>query len=336
MSFSIIGGADGPTSVFVAGRLGSVLGGVVFLIVLFILLAIFLYLLYYGYKLAFYYEDPKASPYEYEDNEQTRACKAVLDSAIAEFETATYESVTIISHDGLKLTGRYYHVKDNAPLEIVCHGYKGNATRDFCGNWKIAVEEGRNILSIDQRAHGDSEGHTITFGIKERYDVLKWIEYANERFGNVPIMLTGVSMGAATVLMVSGMKLPENVKAVLADCPYDAPSNIIKKVLGTDMGMPVKFVYPLIKLGGKLYGKFDLDADSPLEAVKNAKVPILLIHGDDDRFVPYEMSCNIKKAAPDNIEFHTIKGAGHALNYVTAPEEYTNIVKEFTIRNFNN
>lgn len=299
-------------------------------IILVLVIAAILFLLHYGYKLAFYYKDPLASPYEYTDDDQTRKCKEVLDSAIAEFENASYEDVTITSDDGLKLAGRYYHVADGAPMEIQCHGYKGNATRDFCGNWKIAREAGRNVLLIDERCHGKSEGHTITFGILERKDVMNWIQYAIQRFGNVPIMLSGVSMGAATVLMVSGMELPENVKAVIADCPYDAPANIIKKVLGKDMGMPVGIVYPLIRLGGMLYGKFNLEAASPVETVKQSKVPILLIHGDDDRFVPYEMSCNIHAAAPDKIEFHTIQGAGHALNYVTAPEEYKEIVHAFT------
>lgn len=299
-------------------------------IILILVVAAILFLLHFGYKLAFYYKDPLASPYEYTDDDQTRKCKEVLDNAIAEFENASYEDVTITSDDGLKLAGRYYHVADGAPLEIQCHGYKGNATRDFCGNWKIAREAGRNVLLIDERCHGKSEGHTITFGILERKDVMNWIQYAIQRFGNVPIMLSGVSMGAATVLMVSGLELPENVKAVIADCPYDAPANIIKKVLGKDMGMPVGIVYPLIRLGGMLYGKFNLEASSPVESVKQSKVPILLIHGDDDRFVPYEMSCNIHAAAPDKIEFHTIHGAGHALNYVTAPEEYKEIVYAFT------
>ena len=299
-------------------------------IILLALLAAALYVLHYGYKLAFYYTDPLASPYAYEETDQTDACKAVLDAAIGEFLAASYEEVSIKSHDGLKLTGKYYHTADGAPLEIHCHGYKGNAIRDFCGAWKIAKESGHNVLLINQRVHGGSEGHTITFGILERRDVLDWVKYANERFGKVPTMLCGVSMGAATVLMASGMELPANVKAVVADCPYDAPSNIIKKVLGQDMGMPVGIVYPLIRFGGMLYGKFNLDDDSPLEAVKRTKLPILLIHGDDDRFVPYEMSRNIHAAAPEKIRFHTVHGAGHALNYVTAPEAYTAAVREFT------
>lgn len=302
------------------------------LLLLTLLLAAFLYALHFGYKLAFQYDDPMASPYDYTDDDQTRKVKTVLDERIAEFLEAPYEEVSIISHDGLRLTGRYYHVADGAPLEIQCHGYKGNALRDFSGAWRIAKAAGRNVLLINQRCHGGSEGHTITFGILERKDVLGWIRYANNRFGNVPLLLSGVSMGAATVLMVSGMELPKNVKGVIADCPYDAPSNIIKKVLGQDMGMPVKIVYPLIRLGGMLYGKFNLNADSPVEAVKKARVPILLIHGDDDRFVPHPMSCNIHAAAPEKIEFHTIPGAGHALNYVTDPEGYTKIVNRFTER----
>lgn len=303
-----------------------------FWIILALVVAALLFVLHYGYKLAFYYEDPKASPYEYTDDDQTRKCKAVLDEAIGGFAEVPSEEVTITSRDGLTLYGRYYHVADGAPLEIQCHGYKGNATRDFCGNWKIAKDAGRNVLLIDQRCHGKSEGHTITFGILERYDCLAWIEYANARFGKVPILLSGVSMGAATVLMAAGLDLPENVKGIIADCPYDAPSNIIRKVLGKDMGLPVGVVYPLIRFGGMLYGKFNLNADSPVAAVQRAKVPILLIHGDDDRFVPYEMSCNIHAAAPEKIEFHTIHGAGHALNYVTAPEEYRRIVEDFTRR----
>ncbi len=287
------------------------------------------YALHYGYKLAFWYEDPKESPYAYADDDQTRAVRSHWDGAMKRFEAEPYEAVSIRSHDGLVLTGKYYHYREGAPLEIQCHGYKGNAIRDFCGAWAAAKEDGRNVLLIDQRCHGDSQGHTITFGILERQDVLGWIAWAEKRFGKIPVLLNGVSMGAATVLMAAGMDLPGQVRGVIADCPYDAPSNIIKKVLGQDMGMPVKLVYPLIRMGGRLYGRFNLDADSPTAAVKRAKVPILLIHGDDDRFVPYAMSQNIHAAAPEKIEFHTIEGAGHALNYASAPEYYRTTLRAF-------
>ena len=286
--------------------------------------------LHYGYKTAFYYADPRKSPCDYGTNDQILQVKPVLDAAIGEFDAVPFEAVSIRSHDGLTLTGKYYHIADGAPLEIYCHGYKGNAIRDFCGFWPVAKALKHNVLLIDQRCHGGSQGHTISFGIQEKKDVLNWVRWAENRLGPVNMALCGVSMGAATVLMASGMEsLPDCVKAIVADCPYDAPSNIIKKVLGQDMGIPVKVVYPLILAGGWVYGRFNLNADSPVEAVKRAQVPILLIHGDDDRFVPYPMSQNIHSAAPEKIDFHTISGAGHALDSATAPEAFQRTVKEF-------
>ena len=303
---------------------------VIWIILAAILLAAILFALHYGYKLAFYYEDPHTDPFAYNREGQIKPRAEALDQALQAFRDAPYEEVTIRSKEGLTLYANYYHYQDGAPLEIHCHGYKGNALRDFCGAWAVAKESGHNVLLIDQRCHGRSEGHTITFGILEKTDVIRWIGWANERFGQVPILLSGVSMGGATVLMVSGCELPENVKGIIADCPFDAPTNIIKKVLGQDMGMPVKLVYPLIRLGGRLYGRFDLNSDSPAEAVKRAKTPILLIHGDDDRFVPYPMSVNIHAAAPEKIRFHTVPGAGHAMDQIWDFETYRKVVKEFT------
>ena len=176
---------------------------------LWILLAILLagaaWGLHYGYKTAFYYDDPRKSPYEYGNNEQILRCKEVLDAAIEKYDAASCEAVSITSHDGLTLTGKYYHIADGAPLEIYCHGYKGNAIRDFCGFWPVAKELGHNVLLIDQRSHGDSQGHTISFGILEKQDVQNWVRWAEKRFGPVNMALCGVSMGAATVLMASGM-----------------------------------------------------------------------------------------------------------------------------------
>jgi len=299
------------------------------LIALALIAAALLFLLRFGYKLAFYYDDPCKDPLDYSPSDQVLPVKSFLDEAVTEFMAAPQEDISITSFDGLTLTGKYFHTADGAPLQIFCHGYKGNAIRDFCGGWRIARSLGHNVILIDQRCHGGSQGHTITFGIRERRDVLSWVAYARKRFGDVPMILSGVSMGAATVLMAGDLALPDNVKGIIADCPFDSPENIIRKVLGQDMGMPVAAVYPLIRLGGMVFGGFDLKSAAPLTAVPRAKVPILLIHGDADRFVPYDMSVAIHNAAPDKIRFHTIPGAGHALNFVTAPEEYTRIVKDF-------
>ena len=137
---------------------------------------------------------------------------------IREMEQLPFEPVSIRSRDGLTLRGRYYHMADGAPLQIQMHGYRGHALRDFCGGHKLARERGMNTLVVDQRAHGKSDGHVISFGINERYDCLAWAEYAADRWPESDIVLAGISMGAATVLMASDLPLPDQVKGIIADC----------------------------------------------------------------------------------------------------------------------
>ena len=126
-------------------------------------------------------------------------------------EKASCEEIQITSFDGCKLFGRYYHLRDGAPLEILFHGYRSCSFRDCSGGHLLSRKMGFNALVIDQRAHGKSSGNTITFGVKEHRDCKMWIDYAVRRFGtDCPIMLSGISMGAATVLMAAGLELPEN------------------------------------------------------------------------------------------------------------------------------
>ena len=192
---------------------------------------------YLAYRKAFYVpknskENICAIPF----GEQYECVKEHILSLIKEMDALTYESISITASDGVKLYARYYHVHDGAPLQIQFHGYRGSAFRDFCGGHKLAREAGHNILLVDQRAHGKSGGNTITFGIKERYDCLSWVNYAVERFGKeTPIFLSGVSMGAATVLMASELNLPDNVVGMIADSPYSSPDEIIRKVCREDI-----------------------------------------------------------------------------------------------------
>lgn len=239
------------------------------------------------------------------------------------------EKVSIRSYDGLKLTGRYYHTADGAPLDIGFHGYRATAIRDFSGGAKISFELGHNLLLVDQRAHGESEGKTICFGIRERYDCLEWINYAVSRFGeNTQVNLYGVSMGAATVLMASGLELPSNVRHIVADCPYSSPKDIICKV-AKDYGLSPKLLWPFISAGARLFGKFDPAETSAADAVKNAEVPILIIHGEDDRFVPDSMSLQVQEANPEKVTRQTFPDAGHGISFLKDPERYRKIVIEF-------
>lgn len=283
----------------------------------------------YAYRTAFH--SPKKGRRDYfimPKGEQYAVIKERMNSLMHELEEIPCERVSIESYDGKKLFARYYHTDDDAPLQIQFHGYRGSALRDFCGGTKLARESGQNILLVDQRAHGSSDGTTICYGIRERFDCQSWVNYACERFGSdKKIILSGVSMGAATVLMASELDLPDNVCAIIADSPYSSPEAIIRKVCD-DMGLPHRLAFPFVRLGAFLCAGLRIRGGA-VQAVKNSKTPILIIHGEDDRFVPIEMSRDIYAACRSKKRLETFPDAGHGLSYLTDTERYTRITEEF-------
>lgn len=239
-----------------------------------------------------------------------------------------YEEIFINADDGTKLFGRYYHLKDHAPIEILFHGYRSHPYRDCSGGHALARKMGFNTLVVDQRAHGSSGGRTITFGIKERLDCLAWIHYLNSRFPDAPMILSGLSMGAATVLMSADLNLPPNVTCIIADSPYSSPVDIIMKVC-RDEGYPAAICRPFLHLAAMIFGRFRLKDCTAKDAVRSAKVPVLLIHGEDDRFVPCEMSLEIAANCTSPVEVATFPSAGHGLSYLTDPIRYEKTVCRF-------
>ena len=240
------------------------------------------------------------------------------------------ELVSITSRDGLKLRGRLYlRGGADAPVDLCFHGWRAVGLRDFSGGGMFLLGEGHNVLLVDQRAQGDSEGSTMTFGVLERWDCLDWLDYIQTRPElRGPVTLYGVSMGAATVLLASALPLPENVRCIIADSPYSSPEAILGKV-SRDMGLPEKPALALLRGGAALFGGFRFEGISCAEAVRHAQVPILLIHGEEDRFVPPEMSREIAAANPERVKLLTFPGAGHGLSYLTDTLRYCRETTEF-------
>ena len=298
-------------------------------VIVLVIFSALIYALWYSYRIAFYSPNNKEQDvYAIPPGEQYEKIADRMLLQIHEFQKLPFEQVYINSYDGTKLAARYYHNADNAPLIIQFHGYRGNAVREYSGGSKLAIRAGYNSLVVDQRAHGKSGGHTISFGIRERFDCKAWAEYAAKRFGNMPIILSGVSMGAATVLMASDLHLPANVRGIIADCPYSSPEAIIRKVC-RDMKLPDKIIYPFIALGAFVFGGFRMGESSALDSVKHSNLPILLIHGDDDRFVPCDMSTEIKNACKGDIQLVTVPLAGHGISYLVDTERYENAFINF-------
>lgn len=239
------------------------------------------------------------------------------------------EKVEITSFDGLKLRGKYFEYAPGAPIELMFPGYRGEAERDLSGGVQRCFRLGHSALIVDQRCCGSSEGRTITMGIYESRDCLDWISFMLTHFGDdVRIILTGISMGAATVMMASNKNLPENVIGILADCGYHSPKEIVKTII-RGMGIPVWLGYPFTRLGAKLYGHFDLEADSPADALKGCTVPVIFFHGEDDAYVPCYMSGLCYDACASRKRLVTVPGAGHGLCFPVEQDAYIREVKEF-------
>lgn len=301
-------------------------------VIWFFLVAVLLFviLLYILYDVIFsankrYMGDENSLPH----GEQYEPYHETITSCVKQVIEVPFEEVFVTSFDGLKLAGRYYHLKDGAPLIIFFHGYRCSSLRDGNGIFLYTRKLGFNVLLVDQRAHGKSEGNTITFGVKGRYDCKSWVEYAIERFGKEQkIYLSGLSMGGATVLMASDIGLPKNVIGILADCPYSSPKAILCSVI-KQMGFPVKLTYQMARLSAKWIGKFDVEEASALEAIKNTKIPILILHGDSDDFVPCNMSIDCQAAGKDNVRLKLIKGAAHGMSHCVDTPSYEAAVYEF-------
>jgi len=303
----------------------------VILIILLVVLAAVLITAYICFRMAFYADrKPSTEEYPIPEGEIYEPYRDQMVAWMKETWEMPYEKMEIQSADGLTLRGKYYECVPGGPIELMFHGYRGTADRDLCGGVQRCFALKRNTLIVDQRACGASEGNIITFGIRESDDCHRWTAHLIQRFGpEVKIIITGISMGASTVMLAAGRELPRQVVGVLADCGYTSARDIIQVVI-QQMKLPPKLAYPFVKLGARLFAHFDPDADSPEKAMKRCKVPVLFIHGEADAFVPCDMSLrNYAACAAAQKEIWTVPGAGHGLSILVDKQGYMRTLHAF-------
>ena len=287
---------------------------------------------YICYRMAFYAPPRKPRDpdvFDLPEGEVYEPFREIMTGFAKRLRKLPYEKFEIRSFDGLRLTAKFYEYAPGAPMELMFHGYRGNAERDLSGGVERCFKVGRSAFVVDQRCCGDSEGNTITFGVYEHRDCLAWVDYLISHFGSdVKIVLTGISMGASTVLMAAGKPLPENVIGVLADCGFSSAKDIIQVVI-RQMGLPATVSYPFVKLGAKLFGHFDLEEYSPTEALKTCNLPVIFYHGEADDFVPCQMSRDMYAAYKGEKALITVPNAGHGLSFPVDQEYYLQTLRDF-------
>jgi len=239
-------------------------------------------------------------------------------------DAAPHTVHTATSYDGLKLSARLYPAEQPRGTVLVFHGYRSTAQRDYATAVDMYRAFGFDVLMVEQRGSGNSEGRLITFGIRERHDVLTWVTYLNEQFGaDRPLFLSGLSMGAATVMMSTALPLPENVRGIVADSGFTTPADIIGTVAKRDFHLPPWLTLPFLNAAAHLFGRFGLYEANALDALKSNRIPMLFIHGEADSFVPCDMSRRTFDVCASPKRLITVPYAEHGCGYLVEPERLT-------------
>lgn len=242
--------------------------------------------------------------------------------------TISPEDIYIDAYDGIKLHGAYYTVDDPKGTLMLVHGWRSSGVNDFSCIIFEYMAMGYNVLLVSQRAHGKSGGKYICMGAKEKYDCKAWTEYLAQRMGeDHGVVLDGISMGGATVLKASGLGLPKNVKGIIADSSFTHARGVIKELALANKIPPYPALW-LFELWFRVLGGCSM-GESALDAIKNNTIPLLLLHGEADDFVPCYMTRQIHDAATCKKTLFTVPEANHGLSYLCRKEECTKLLNEF-------
>jgi len=252
--------------------------------------------------------------------------KKLKEQWLQEMEVEKRE-VAITSHDGLTLRGHKFEQEE--PTDewfIVVHGYQSNEDEAFTIGHHF-YKKGYNVLTVDLRAHGDSEGKYIGMGYLDKDDLLSWTDYLVDKHPQSQIIYHGTSMGGATVLMAAGLELPANVKAVISDCSYTSIWDIFASEAKQRFDLPPFPVMHMAQIMGRIRAGYNMKDGDVTKFVAKSSLPILFIHTKADDFVPVSMVYDLYAAKTNGPkELYILEDGGHAAaKYVNPKQYYENI-----------
>lgn len=252
------------------------------------------------------------------------------DEALKEFTALPFEIVEMTAENGEKMHGKVLVPPiSNGKLIIACHGARSSGVGEFCFMKDYFCRNGFTLIMPDHRGCGESDGKFLGYGTHESTDTLKWLDYAKKRFPELDIFLLGVSMGAATVLMMSDRISKADVKGIIADCGYTSVKDEFTYQVKTSFHFPPRPLLDICNIYCKALCKYGFKDAEPIEHVKKANVPILFIHGKNDDFVPFYMEKQLYDACASEKTLVEVDGAIHAQSYYTNPTQYENAMNEF-------
>lgn len=239
------------------------------------------------------------------------------------------------SEDGLRIHANFIPtpiVGGDHRYAICVHGYSDSA--ESMGQYAQVYRDiyGMNVVMPDLRGHGKSEGTYVGYGYHDRQDLIIWIDRVLGMDPDAVIILHGISMGAATVMMATGEKLPSNIKACIEDAGFSTALEEFAHVYSTLKEKPPissDVLLPILRQIAKVRAGYDLNDAAPIEAVKRSVTPTLFIHGEADKFIPCSMMHKLFDAASCEKMCMVVPGAEHVKSVVADPEKYWAKVENF-------
>lgn len=227
----------------------------------------------------------------------------------------------ILTRDKIRLNGWYLPAEGESKGRVVLmHDYRTPAGVNFAGALRAYHEKGFDVLLCDERAHGESFGKYICFGARERYDCKLWVECMNKLYGDdKPTYLHGVGMGGTAVLMTAGLKLPHNVVGVIAEGAYTSPFAVVKKLM-KKAHAPGKFLLGFFDFWCRGMAGYKLKGASTQAALRETKLPVLLLHGKEDSMAPFAMAEANYEACGGEKQLIAVPGAEHGVCLWAAEE----------------
>ena len=208
---------------------------------------------------------------------------------------------------------------------IICHGVTSR-TDGVIKFLNMFIKNGYNALFIDHRAHGKTGGKKVSYGCFERYDLAKAIQWVKEQ-NDGKIGMIGESMGAGILMQTL---LVEKVDFIIEDCGYSSFDEEVRHRFRRSRYVPVFPTYQFTRFFVWLFGGYDIKKASPVEALKKTDIPVMIVHGDQDDYVPFYMSSIIYNAVKSRHKtLYAAKGSKHACSYEDHPKEYEMKVYEF-------
>lgn len=242
-------------------------------------------------------------------------------------------SVSTLATDGVKLQGVWIPAKNSRGTVLMAHGYRSTMLLDFHLPFQLFHRLGLNILAPYQRTHGGSGGRYITFGVKESRDMQRWIHFHNDQLSSKPIILYGISMGASTMLFLADRQLPANVKGIIADCGFTSPKEIIKSVYRRVLRLPPMLSVWMAGVFARIFAGVDINSCDTRASLASSRLPVLLIHGEEDTFVPCQMTREAFAACNSSKNVLIVKNAEHGMSYLADGIAYAAHVIDFLKEN---